>query len=315
MTRVAAVTGGTGFLGRAVVAALVRKGWRVRLLVRRNAGHWPCPDHELELTFGDLADTETLHRLVCGADAVVHLAGLIKARARADFIAVNRDGAGRVAAAVAAAAPAARLVHVSSLAAREPDLSDYAASKRAGEDAVRAGCGGAPWVMVRPSAVYGPRDAETLAVFRGARGPVLPLLHGPDARVCLIHAEDAAMAVAALCADGPTGRVFELSDGRRDGYSWRAVLEEAARAVGGAPRIVRLPPPLVRLAGAVAGLAGRLTGRASMLTPGKLREMLHPDWSSAADRQPPPAIWTPRIPLPEGFAGTVRWYRDAGWLR
>ncbi|MBK1842668.1 SDR family NAD(P)-dependent oxidoreductase [Azospirillum sp. YIM B02556] len=313
--RIAAVTGGTGFLGHAVVAALARRGWRVRLLVRRSAGHWPCPDQELELAFGDLADGGALRRLVRGADAVVHLAGLIKARAPADFLTVNRDGASRLAAAVAAAAPAARLVHVSSLAAREPDLSDYAASKRAGENAIRANCGSAPWVIVRPSAVYGPRDAETLAVFRGASGPVLPLLHGPDARVCLIHAEDAAAAVAALCADGPPSRIFELSDARRDGYSWRTVLDEAVRAVGGAPWIVRLPTPLVRLAGSAAGLAGRLAGRASILTPGKLREMLHPDWSSANDRQPPPAVWTPRIPLPEGFAGTVRWYRDAGWLR
>lgn len=315
MTRIAAVTGGTGFLGRAVAAALARQGWQVRLLVRRSAAHWPCPDHELELVFGDLADDGALRRLVRGADAVVHLAGLIKARSRAGFMAVNRDGSARLAAAVASEASAARLVHVSSLAAREPHLSDYAASKRAGEDAIREGCGGASWVVVRPPAIYGPRDRETLAVFRWARSPVLPLFHGPDSRVCLIHVEDAAEAVAALCSGGPSGCVFELSDGRRDGYSWRAILDEAVRAVGGGtPRILRVPPSLVRMAGAAAGLAGRLAGRASILTPGKVREMLHPDWSSAVERQPPPAVWTPRIALPDGFADTVRWYRDARWL-
>lgn len=314
MTRVAAVTGGTGFLGHAVVVALARNGWRVRLLVRRSAAHWPCLDHELELVFGDLADDDALGRLMRGADAVVHAASLVKARSRAAFMAVNRDGSARLAAVAAATAPSARLVYVSSFAAREPQLSDYAASKRAGEDAVRAARGDAPWVAVRPPAIYGPRDKETLAVFRLARGPLLPVFHGPDSRVCLIHVEDAAEAIAALCAGGPSGRVFELSDGRRDGYPWRTILDEAVRAVGGTPRILRVPPRLVRLAGAMAGLAGRLAGRASMLTPGKVREMLHPDWSSAAERQPPPALWAPRIPLPNGFAGTVRWYRDARWL-
>jgi nucleoside-diphosphate-sugar epimerase len=314
VTRIAAVTGGTGFLGRAVAAALVRRGWRVRLLARRNPAHPQLAEHEAEVIFGDMADAEALGRLVRGADAVVHAAGLIKACSRAGFMAANRDGSGRVAAAVVATAPAARLVHVSSLAAREPQLSDYAASKRAGEDATIEACGRAPWVVVRPPAIYGPWDKETLAVFRAVRGAVVPLFHGPEARVCLIHVEDAAETIAALCAESPSGRILELSDERREGYAWRTILDEAARAVGGAPRIVRVPASLVRLGGTVAGTAGRLVGRTPILSPGKAREMLHPDWSSAPDRQPPPEVWAPRILLPDGFADTVRWYREARWL-
>lgn len=314
MSRTVAVTGGTGFLGRAVVAALAREGWRVRLLVRGNPALSELDGHEAELVFGDLADAASLRRLVRGADAVVHAAGLIKARSRDAFLAANRDGSGRLAAAVAEAAPAARLVHVSSLAAREPGLSDYAASKRAGEDAATAACGPAPWVVVRPPAIYGPWDRETLTVFRAARGMAVPLFHGPDARVCLIHVADAASAIAALCAGGPSACVLEPSDGRSEGYPWRAVLEEAARAVGGTPRIVRVPPAVVRAGGAVAGTVGRLLGRAPILTAGKAREMLHPDWSCAPDRQPPSTLWTPRFRLTEGFAQTVRWYREAGWL-
>ncbi|HYD68167.1 NAD-dependent epimerase/dehydratase family protein [Azospirillum sp.] len=314
MTRLAAVTGGTGFLGRAVVAALVARGWRIRLLARRDPAHPQLPDHEPEAVFGTLEDGEALRRLVRGVDAVVHAAGLVKAPTAAAFQAVNRDGSGRLAEALAAGAPGARLVHVSSLAAREPQLSAYAASKRAGEDAAVAACGGASWVVVRPPAIYGPGDRATLAVFRAARGPVVPLFHGADARVCLIHVEDAADAIAALCAGGPSGRVLEISDERRDGYPWRTVLEEAALAVGGAPRIVRVPAPAVRLGCAAAETAARLIGRVPMLSPGKAREMLHPDWSSAPERQPPPEVWSPRIVLRDGFAGTVQWYREARWL-
>ncbi|WP_207476994.1 NAD-dependent epimerase/dehydratase family protein [Arenibaculum pallidiluteum] len=314
MRRLAAVTGGTGFLGRAVVAALLRRGWRVRLLVRRQRGQLAAPEHELELVFGDLDDADALRRLMRGADAVVHAAGLVKARGRSDFMAVNAAGSGKVAAALAAAAPAARLVHVSTMAAREPHLSDYAASKRAGEVEAVSACGGAPWVIVRPPAVYGPWDSETLRVFRAARGPVVPIFHGPDSRVCLIHVDDAAEAVAALCAGGPSGRTFEVTDARREGYPWRTVAEEAIRAVGGTARLVTVPRPLIQAAGSALGAIGRLLGASPFLTSGKAREILHPDWSSAADRQPPAGLWEPRVPLPQGFAETVRWYRDAQWL-
>jgi len=314
MTRTVAVTGGTGFLGRAVVATLARAGWRVRMLVRRGPDPWPDTDSEVDLVFGDLADSDALRRLVRGVDAVVHLAGRIKARDRAEFMAVNRDGSARVTTAVAAEAPTARLIHVSSLAAREPHLSDYAASKRAGEEALRATCGNVPWLVIRPPAIYGPWDKETLTVFRLAGGPVAPLLHGPDARVCLVHVQDVAEAITALCADGPSRRVFELSDGRPHGYSWQTVLDEAARAVGGTPRLLRVPSALTYAIAAVVGLAGRFSGRASILSLGKARELLHPDWSSAPDHQPPIAIWSPRILLPEGFADTVQWYRNAQWL-
>lgn len=324
MTRLAAVTGGTGFLGSAVVDALLDEGWRVRLLARRNPMHprfarRATGDAAIEVVFGGLDDAEALRRLVFGADAVVHAAGLVAARSRADFQAVNRDGSGRVAAAVAATAPTARLILVSSFAAREPQLSAYAASKRAGEEAALAACGGAPWAIVRPPAIYGPWDRATLTIFRAAAGPVLPLFHGPDARLCLIHVEDAARAVAALCRAGPAGCVFELSDPRREGHPWRSVLEEAARAVGTTPRIVRVPRPLVRLGGAVAGILGRLPGRPPILSPpilspGKVLEMLHPDWSSDPRHQPPPDLWSPRVALPDGFAATVRWYRDTRWM-
>src|SRR3546814_6136939 len=102
------------------------------------------------------------------------------------------------------------LVLVSSLAAREPGLSHYAASKAAGEQALRAS-GVRNWVVVRPSAIYGPWDRETLAFFRAAAGPVLPVLGGGGARICLVHAADAAGAIVALCRDGPDRKSTRLN--------------------------------------------------------------------------------------------------------
>src|SRR6056297_1785498 len=132
---IAAVTGGTGFLGRYVVRELAAAGWRPRLLVRGDPVHPQLADVDFEIVPGDLSEPQSLRRLVKGASAVVHVAGAVKALRRADFFAVNADGTARLAETTAEAAPGARLVYVSSLAARAPELSDYAASKAEGERA------------------------------------------------------------------------------------------------------------------------------------------------------------------------------------
>jgi hypothetical protein len=132
---VVAVTGATGFLGRHLVRALANDGWKPRVLVRRDPIHPLWRDIEIEVVTGDLKTPGALDRLCQGAEVVIHVAGLIKAASLDGFNAVNRDGAR--AAAQAAKAAGARFILVSSLAAREPQLSNYAASKRAGEDAVR----------------------------------------------------------------------------------------------------------------------------------------------------------------------------------
>lgn len=310
----AAVTGATGFLGRHLVAALVRAGFRVRLLVRQDPTHPLLAGIHPELVMGDLDSDAALSRLVRGADVVIHAAGLIKARDRAHFFAVNEGGSARLGQAIAAGAPGARLVIVSSQAAREPHLSDYAASKRAGEGAALAAAGIQDWVIIRPPAIYGPWDRETLALFKAMKGPLVPVLGGADARIAMIHATDAADAVAALARPGgPQGDIFTLADGV-PGYGWGMILDTAALAMGRSPRRVALPQAALRLLGQAGSLRAALTGKAQMLTVGKVREISHPDWSVPPCDMPPSAIWQPRIALAAGFADTVSWYRAHGWL-
>lgn len=310
---VAAVTGATGFLGRWIVRALADAGWRPRLLVRRDPVHPQLLGVDYDIVPGPLDDSEALRRLVSGADAVVHAAGAIKALGRGAFFAVNAEATARLARIAAEAAPAARFVLVSSMAAREPGLSHYAASKAAGERALReSGIG--DWMVVRPSAVYGPWDRETLEFFKAAAGPVLPVLGGEGSRICLVHAADAAAAVAALCRGGSAGGCYEVTDACRQGYSWRTMADHAMRAVGGRARIVRVPALALRAAGAVSGVVAAARRKPAMLTASKTGELLHEDWSSAPERQPPSELWQPTIDLAAGFAETVRWYRQAGWL-
>lgn len=322
----AAVTGATGFLGPHVLGALAAKGWRLRILARRH----PELTHAgaaVEVIPGDLSDPAALGRLVQDADAIVHLAGAVRAPDAAAFIRANTEGTGRLAEAWRRVAPQAHFILMSSMAAREPGLSPYAASKREGEERLRraAGVAGHPgeetgggarggFTILRPAAVYGPGDRETLGIFRAAALPVQPLLNQPSARLCLVHAADVATAAAAVAAAPAEGRTFELSDARREGYSWPEIAAAAADALGRRARPVQVPRPLLAAIARLGDIASARGGGAGMLTSAKLREMRHPDWSSHAASQPDDTIWRPAITLAEGFRATIEWYRSREWL-
>lgn len=304
---VVAVTGATGFLGRHLVRALAQDGWTPRVLVRRDPVHPFWRDIEVEVVGGDLKTPGALERLCRGAEVVIHLAGLIKAATLEGFNLVNRDGAG--AAALAAEAARARFILVSSLAAREPQLSNYAASKRAGEDAVREILPQS--LIVRPPAIYGPGDAETLPLFRlAAKSPVLPVL-SPASRVALIHVQDAAAKLADYCKN-PTQGLVELSDVRRDGYTWAEIMSAAGAVMGAKPRLARLPDKALIFAGTLADAWSYASNAPLVFGLGKARELLHADWSlsSAPMSEGVPSVFG----LIDGFAHTVDWYRTEGWL-
>ncbi|MBC9176394.1 NAD-dependent epimerase/dehydratase family protein [Pseudoroseomonas ludipueritiae] len=306
-----AVTGGTGFVGRYAVAALARAGWSVRMLVRRDPVHPLLRDVVPELVLGDLEEEAALARLVRGADAVVHIAGLTKAPDLDGFLRVNRDGTARIAAAVAREAPGARRLLVSSLAAREPTLSHYAASKRAGEEAARAAPGGEGWTILRPGVVYGPGDEEGKALRGLATAPLAAMPGPPEPRIAMIHAADVAEAIAAFCGAGMAGGLHELCDARPDGYGFAEVLAITAAALGRRPpRMLRLPDAVFLGAGAAADLWAGLSGRRGIFGRGKARELLHRDWSANRALLPPATLWAPQIPLARGMEGVAKWWAN-----
>jgi nucleoside-diphosphate-sugar epimerase len=293
------------------VRVLGEAGWRVRILARRDPVDPLWREFTPEVVPGDLRDTAALARLCAGADVVIHSAGLVKARSRAAFDAVNVEGARQVAlAAVDANVP--HVVLVSSLTAREPGLSHYSASKRAGEQAMAAILG-ERLSVARPCAIYGPGDRELLPVFQAAAvSPILPLL-SHSARVAMIHVADAAAQVASLAAARPSGCVVALCDARTDGYAWRELMSGAALACGRSPRFAPVPSALIRAIGITNDFTV-LAGVTPMLTSAKARELLHPNWAVApeecAEGLPPAAF-----DLRTGFRDTVAWYRTAAWMK
>lgn len=311
-----AVTGATGFIGGHLVQRLVAEGWCVRVLVRRLATNSVLAGLPVETVLGSLEDRESLRDLVRGAGAVVHVAGLVKARSRTEFFRVNAAGVANLVKIAAEQSPRPHFVFISSLAAREPDLSAYAASKHAGEAALTGLGQSLPWTILRPPVVYGPRDPNTLIFFRCIAKGLGPLPAPDSARLSLLHVEDLSEAVLAVLSSGNAtiGGTYEVDDGQVGGYSWRAIVEAAGEHFSKPLRTFRIPRAILHGASYINSLAGLVSGRAPMLSPGKVREIRHPDWVCRNNQLVEQTNWRPRRSLKDGFADAISWYREKSCL-
>ena len=298
-----AITGGTGFVGAHLVDAALAAGHRVKALTRK-------PQRErdgVDWVLGDLSTRDSLEWLVDHADAVIHVAGTINAPNAAGFERGNVAGTLAMLAA-ATAGGIQRFVHVSSLAAREPKLSLYGASKAKSEELVHSS--GLDWAIVRPPAVYGPGDRETLELFRMAKLGLM--LMPPKGRVSVIHADDLARLLLALAAPGTPSRcLIEPDDGKPGGWSHREFARALAAAVGTKAAVISSPGILLR---AAAKLDHLLRGEKAKLTTDRAAYFSHRNWVVEPKRAAPPELWRPEIDTMRGLAATAAWYREQGWL-
>ena len=308
MSRTIAVTGATGFIGGMLVNHLVTAGYPVRALTRPRSAYKLPERPGLEAVTGSLQDSASLSRLLQGSCAVVHCAGAVRGVTAADFNAVNVDGVKQLVQVALSRSPRPRFLSLSSLAARAPQLSHYAASKRQGEEVLASMAEDMEWVALRPPAVYGPGDRELLPLFQWMGRGIAPIPGAADARVSLLYVEDLCAAVlrwldAGQCRSG----VYELNDTRAGGYSWDEII--ATVAALRARRIIKLPLPatLLRSIAAMNITAARLFGYAPMLTPGKVRELRHPDWVADNTAVTAAIGWQPKISLQEGLQRTMGW--------
>jgi nucleoside-diphosphate-sugar epimerase len=318
------VTGGTGFVGTHLVAALCARGAAVTCLVRTPDAAAALARRGVQTVRGDLDDAAALRAGCAGAEVIIHAAGCIRARHPDEFLRVNRDGTAHLLAA-AAARPPARFVFVSSLAAAGPSrpgapvderrppapVSAYGRSKLAAEQLVQAAP--FPWTVVRPPTVYGEWDRELLKIFKLARLGVVPVFGDGAQELSVIYAGDLAAAlVAAATAPAAANRLYYAAHPAT--ITSRELVHAVGRAVGRVPRIVPLPAPLARALLRVAGSAAQLAGRATVLSPDKAPEFLAPAWTCRPDALIGDTGWRPATELDAGLRRTAAWYRTEGWL-
>jgi len=302
MSRTIALTGATGFIGSFLAKQFHNAGWKIKALARPASMRNRLAGSDVHWIEGNLDDLDSLRHLVCNVDSIVHCAGAVRGVSEKQFNRVNVEGVARLVHAVSEQHPLPRFLLISSLAAREPHLSPYASSKRQGEEILAAAPAQISWAAFRPSAVYGPGDREVLPLFRWIGRGIAPMLGSKDARFSLLYVEDLFEAAKLWIErrDQQPG-IFELHDGHPNGYSYNEVIEIASRLF--ARKVLRLNVPgrLLQFLAALNQLSARTLGYKPMLTPGKVRELRHPDWicdNTALSRK---IGWRPRVSLEEGL--------------
>lgn len=323
------LTGGSGFLGSHIAEQLSKKGVRVRALVRATSDtRFLKTLPGVELCNGAVGDLKSLELAAQGVEAVVHAAGLVRARSPEEFHRVNAGGTENALRAARSAGNLRRFVLVSSVAAVGPSdhegrpvpsdrkprpITHYGRSKLEAERSALALSQDLPVTIVRPPAIYGPRDREILAFFKALKSRVLPYMGSAESKLSMIFGSDAAAAcVSAIDADVPTGSRYFVDDGSVYTFS---DLVHAAESAFGKRAWLRFPLPkrVIWTAALASEVYGRATRRAVMLTRDKCNELFE-QWvcdSSAAQRE---LGWQPRVSLEHGMRLTVDWYRQAGWL-
>ncbi len=323
----ALVTGASGFVGSHIVDELLRRGARVRCLLRSTSSRRWLEGKEVEYVDGDVRHPERLDAAVHGTDWIVHAAGLTHAPSAAEFHRANVIGTQNVLAAALAARPVLRrFIYISSQAAAGPSrngapvtedltpqpVSTYGSTKLEGERLVMRAADRLPVAAIRPPTVYGPRETSLLKYFKAVKCHVRPNIGGPK-RFSLVYAEDHARAVwAALTRDSAPGQIYFVAG--PDSTSHEEVGDAIERAMGTWAVRVPIPALLLQMGGLAGEAIGALTRRSPFFSREKLREITAGDWIVSSSKIRNDLGWSPATPLEEGVRATAGWYREAGWV-
>lgn len=330
----ALVTGATGFVGSTLCEELERRGIEVVALARKTSSMANLAAAKVRQVQGDLRDADSLKRALAAepVDYVFHVAGVVAAKNRDGFFAANAVGTKNLMEALRSARGSVkRVVYVSSLAAAGPSsplrpneesdacapVSYYGESKLAGEREALACAGEVPVVVVRPPAVYGPRDKGVYTFFQAIQSGVLPLLgmQSPDPRrYSFIHVDDLVKGIVlAGTREGVTsGEVFYLTG---DGvFSWEQAMRLMAKGMEKKCVPVRLPITVMKGAAAVCSAYGMAFNKVLPFSLDKVKEIEAPAWTCSGEKAKRVLGFEPYWKLEDGLAMTAKWYRENGWL-
>lgn len=296
------LTGATGFIGARIQHRLLDAGWHVSVLARSDSPQIDRIDARAELIDGRLSDQSALSRGVAGTQAVINCAGSVRGSSFAAFEPANVEGVRQLCEAVSRLSVRPVLLHLSSLAASEPGLSDYASSKFEGERVLKE-FADLNWCIIRPPAVYGPGDKEMRAALGLARRGIVPVAGGDKTqRISLLHVDDLVRAVL-VWLENPephAHQIYAIDDGKTDGYDWR---EFAAAVSKRKPLFLGLPGGAMMAFARINERLAALTGRTVMLSQGKVRELIHPRWVGDNSSFCAASTWQPEIGLADGVRG------------
>ncbi|MHC1730169.1 MAG: NAD-dependent epimerase/dehydratase family protein [Syntrophobacteraceae bacterium] len=322
------ITGATGFIGSHLVEALVQRGAQVRCLVRNKRPSGWIKDSPVEFVVGDCREKNSLIQGVKEVDQVFHLAGVTAAIKEKTYFEVNARGTENlIQACIENNSSLKKFIYLSSQAAAGPCRSDgkkkesdlcepvspYGKSKLLGEKLALSHSHELPLLILRPCAVYGPRDKGFYALFKCLSRGVKPCLSGQDQHVSMCYVQDIVRAIL-LAAETRTksGEVFFLSDGQD--YRMDEIGDIFAQAMEINALKLRLPKQMLFGLAFFAECISRVSGNPSIMSRGKVEEMIRKNWLCDITKARTLLGFEPRISLARGAELTVAWYKKENWL-
>lgn len=322
------VTGATGFVGSHLVDKLIDRGNTVRCLVRQSSKLRYLKHPTIEFAYGALDASTDWEAALADVDTVYHVAGTTFARRAQDYFTVNHQGTEAILAeAVKRRDQIRKFVHISSLAAVGPGpdgkpvnedtlpapITPYGRSKLLGEEAVHAVSDLLPVTIVRPPAVYGPRDYGIFEFFKAVKGGMFPMIGRNDKRVSLVHVRDLADGIIlAGDSEASVGRTYFISS--EDDYSMRAVADLIAALMRKRLRSFAIPRAVAYCVAIAAEAAAAVMRKPPVINRDKVTDLSQTSWTCSIERAQSELGYNPRVPLEEGLRETLEWYKSEGWL-
>ena len=318
----ALVTGATGFIGSHLCEELVKRGYKVTCLSRNPSNLNWIENLDIRLIKGDCTIIESLLDAVVDVDYIFHLAGLTKACSGKDFFCINTKGTENLIKAVSERAPELkRFIFLSSLSAAGPSkngvplqedsvpspVSDYGRSKLEGEKAVLKYHGLLPITILRPPAVYGPRDKDLLVFFKMIKKGVFP-----DWGKCyysLLYVDDLVQGII-LSAENrkAEGKIYFLSDNKY--YTGGEIATEISSALNVKITQIKVPKFIMPF----FAFIGEKINKRGIINRDKMKELSHSYWTCDAKKATEELGFIPKVGLKEGIKWTADWYRIHRWL-
>ncbi|MAT38496.1 MAG: nucleoside-diphosphate sugar epimerase [Ectothiorhodospiraceae bacterium] len=327
---IAAITGATGFIGSHLADALLERGFTVRALVRKTSNLRWLEGKNIERVEGSLSDAESLSRLVEGADYVFHLAGLVKAKTEDEYFKANQGATRTLLECCEKHAPSLkRFLYLSSMTAGGPSpslespvneehpgqpITTYGRSKLAGEKEVRSFSGKIPWTILRPPAVYGPRDTEIYLYFKTVAGGLNGVIGFDDKRLSLIYYKDLVEGIIqAAQSEKAVDQMYYVGDD--EFYSWPRIANICADVFGKKHLTLRIPHFLLFTIAGIAQFIAGIAGKAATFNLEKARDFSQRYWTCDSSKARDDFGYKQITTLEDGLRESIEWYKEQGWLK
>lgn len=322
------VTGGTGFIGSHLVENLIQRGHKVKCLIRKKGDLKWLKNLPIEISYGDCVDPSSLVKAVSSVDMIFHIAGITKALKEKTYFEVNAIGTKNLLEVCLKYNPKIKkFIYLSSQSASGPcrfggkksetdpcePVSPYGKSKRMGEEFALSYSKDLPVLIIRPCAVYGPRERDIFHFFRCVAKGIKPIFFGGKQLISLCYIQDIVDGIIlASEVETESGEIFFLSDGEE--YQLKEISDIFSKAMGINGLNIPIPKSLLWSIAYFSEYFSKISNKPPLLNRGKLNEIIQMNWLCDITKAKTVLGYTPKIKLYEGIRVTYEWYKKEKWL-